>query len=113
MSKYKRPAFFIPKNECQTPYEIISSIKFLYPYKYVSQFASNKVVIDIGSGSGFGLFEVSKKAYLAAGIDILREAIEYSHTKYGKSCQFIMADAFNFPFKDAPTWLYVLILSNT
>lgn len=57
----------------------------LHRYCVSNQFISNKVVLDIASGEGYGSNLLSKSAKQVIGVDIDNEAIEKAKIKYKKS----------------------------
>ena len=81
------------------PVELVQRYRLIYAYKFASRFAYRKVVLDVGCGAGYGVYELSKVAQLAVGIDISREKIIFSHLKYGDNASFIVASALNLPFR--------------
>lgn len=67
----------------------------LIRYLFASQFTKNKVVLDAGSGAGYGSHILSKygQAKKVFGIDTSSEAINYAKNKYGfKNISFKIND---------------------
>lgn len=60
----------------------------------------NKVVLDIGCGTGSFTHLLSKTARKVYGLDIAKENIEFCQ-KAGIKANFLVADAFKMPFKDS------------
>lgn len=56
-----------------------------FAYQYVQQFISDKNVIDIGCGTGYGCKLMSESAKRVVGIDYDKSAIEYCQKKFGSS----------------------------
>ena len=58
-------------------------------YKFVSQFVNNKVVADVGCGSGYGC-EILKKsgAKKVYGCDISKHSIKFAMNRYGEYGEF-------------------------
>jgi 2-polyprenyl-3-methyl-5-hydroxy-6-metoxy-1,4-benzoquinol methylase len=68
-------------------HEEISDWGFVYSrhkfaYEYVLQFVENKLVIDVGCGTGYGCKILAERAELVYGIDYDAEAITYSREHY-------------------------------
>lgn len=58
-------------------------------YKFASQFVTNKVVADIGCGSGYGCEILSKSgAACVYGADISKKAVKFAESRYGDSAEF-------------------------
>ena len=51
-------------------------------YRWFSQYAKDKTVLDFGCGTGYGAFEISKVARHVDAVDIAYEAIEYANANY-------------------------------
>jgi SAM-dependent methyltransferase len=72
--------------------------RHLFTYQYASKFVSDKIVLDIGCGTGYGCHLLSQKAKHVTGLDYSASAIEYCKTNYSASnIEFIFADASNLP----------------
>lgn len=71
-------------------------------YLFASQFAKEKIVLDIACGTGYGsnlLAEAGAKS--VTGMDISEEAINYSKNKYhSKSLEFQVGDVEKIPLED-------------
>jgi 2-polyprenyl-3-methyl-5-hydroxy-6-metoxy-1,4-benzoquinol methylase len=66
-------------------------IKHLWRYQMTSVFTYNKLVYDMGSGSGYGSLLLKAKKY--EGFDCSQEAVDYSNKYYGsESVKFLIAD---------------------
>lgn len=62
---------------------------------------TNKVVLDLASGEGYGSNLMAKYAYRVIGIDISTEAIEHAKAKYIKNnLSFIVGNADEIPIPD-------------
>ncbi len=58
-------------------------------YKFAAQFVKNKVVSDIGCGSGYGCQIIKESnAALVYGADISKPSIEFAQARYGKYAEF-------------------------
>ena len=67
----------------------------LVRYFFCCQFVKNKIVLDAGSGSGYGSYILAKhgKARKVIGVDISKRTIRYSKKKYSiKNNSFAVDD---------------------
>ena len=72
----------------------------LIRYEFASQFCENKVVLDIGCGSGYGSHYLKTSgARDVYGIDISQEAADYCRKKY-PSCHYKQGSAINTGYDD-------------
>ena len=71
-------------------------------YYFALDFVSEKIVLDVACGSGYGTNLLSKKAGMAIGVDISMDALNHAVEHYGKGPHigFILADAQHLPFRD-------------
>jgi len=70
-------------------------------YISVCDIVSNKTVLDVASGSGYGTFLLSKYAKKIYGIDNSSDAIKYSKNNYkNKNLEYELGDAEKMPYKD-------------
>lgn len=65
----------------------------------LSEIKKGSKVLDVGCGTGYGSFLLSKKFKVFA-IDISKEAIDYARRHYPFSVSFIISDATLLPFGD-------------
>lgn len=78
-----------------------TTVEHLHRYAFALGFTSNKVVLDIASGEGYGSDLLSKNAQFVYGVDISSEAIQHSKEKYNISnIKFIEGSAFAIPLED-------------
>jgi ubiquinone/menaquinone biosynthesis C-methylase UbiE len=82
------------------PEEVVEWLKHLYAYKYAEHLAEGKFVLDIGCGTGYGIRELSNKAYDTVGIDIWRKGIRFCQQNCGAKSCFLVASGTDLPFKD-------------
>jgi ubiquinone/menaquinone biosynthesis C-methylase UbiE len=69
-------------------------------YYFALNFVSQKVVLDVACGTGYGTELISKTADLVVGVDVSRDALTYAMNHYGKThIGFVLADARNLPFQ--------------
>lgn len=65
-----------------------------YNWVFTEWDLTDKIVLDFGCGSGYGVYLLSKKAKLVYGIDRSHMAIEYAKSKYStENLKFFVADA--------------------
>lgn len=70
-------------------------------YRFAENFCEGKTVLDIACGSGYGAALLSKKAKKVYGVDISKEAIEYSNKNYKEpNIEFIVGDVRAIPVED-------------
>ena len=70
-------------------------------YEFAKKYVSEKSVLDVACGSGYGSFMLSKTAKSVTGVDISIDAIEYAKTNYPASnIQYYSDDATHLLFYD-------------
>ena len=64
-------------------------------YAFALSYVSNKIVLDVACGTGYGAELMSKTADLVVGVDVSRDALKFAMNNYGKSptSAFVLADA--------------------
>ncbi len=68
-------------------------------YVLSSRFASQRRVLDVGCGSGYGSAELSRTAQSVTGIDVSTDAIAYARREFPlDNLRFIAASASSLPF---------------
>lgn len=69
--------------------DVINFINHCKFYKFAAQFVKDKVVADIGCGSGYGC-QILKERHAARvyGADISKPSIEFAQARYGKYAEF-------------------------
>jgi ubiquinone/menaquinone biosynthesis C-methylase UbiE len=81
-------------------------------YEYAFQYAKNKVVLDVGSGEGYGPNLLAEKAAKVTAIDNSLEAVEHAQRTYSKdNLEYTMMDATQLEFGDDSFDLVVAIES--
>ena len=60
------------------------SYEHWHRYLYVSQFAKDKVVLDIACGEGYGANLIAQTAQRVVGVDISQEVIDFTKEHYSK-----------------------------
>jgi SAM-dependent methyltransferase len=93
-------SFVRPKESYKTQEELIQWLKHLYAYEYAKLFISSGIVLDVGSGTGYGTSELSTNTTRSVGIDIWKEGVAHSHQKYSEKGLFLIASALALPFRD-------------
>ena len=93
---------FIPGEQ---PYHGLIEIELEHYNRYyfvVNQLdISNKIVLDIASGEGYGSFILSKFAEKIIGVDISQEAIKHASEKYqSENLKYVHGDATKVPLAD-------------
>lgn len=74
------------------------AIEHLHRYAFAMEFCANKDILDIASGEGYGSDLLATQAKHVTGVDIAREAIEHSQSKYKRSnLRYIEGRADNIP----------------
>jgi 2-polyprenyl-3-methyl-5-hydroxy-6-metoxy-1,4-benzoquinol methylase len=70
-------------------------------YLFARELVSDKCVLDLGCGSGYGTAELSKRAALVTGVDQSAEAVSYAHQQYSSVNQvFTVGDCTALPFHE-------------
>jgi len=74
--------------------------KHLSAYHFLKKYASNKSILEVGFGDGYGMNYLSENAKEIIGIDIAPKNIPLAETKYPNSkLSFIHFDGYHFPFE--------------
>ena len=66
-------------------------------YAFAARFASGRVVLDAGCGTGYGTAELARVASTAIGFDIAQEAVAYARPNF-PAPKFLQASAVCLPF---------------
>ncbi|MBN2804337.1 MAG: methyltransferase domain-containing protein [Deltaproteobacteria bacterium] len=72
-------------------------------YLFAKKLAKDKVVLDLGSGAGYGSYELSKVSKSTVGIDIDPEAVEYASDLYknkSSNLKYQHGSSLDLEFKD-------------
>lgn len=70
-------------------------------YQCVQDAIKDKIVLDIASGSGYGTKLLAENAKQVIGVDINKEAVEYSKKNFsGKNITYILGDGTSIPLED-------------
>lgn len=74
----------------------------LMRYRFSLPFCTGKVVVDSGTGVGYGASMISEVAKHVYALDYDRDAINHAHGKYGSSrVSFLVGDATQLPLRNA------------
>jgi ubiquinone/menaquinone biosynthesis C-methylase UbiE len=68
-------------------------------YRFIRQFAAQKDVLDVGSGTGYGTAHLAEVAKSAVGVDISEAAVKWAKKRY-PSVTFVRMDAQCLEFPD-------------
>ncbi len=76
-------------------------LEHLHRYSLAFPFASEKIVLDIACGDGYGTALLADVAYKVEGVDLDSKTIEYASKKYlRQNINFTIGDILNIPFED-------------
>jgi len=67
--------------------------------KILSKYSKNRIVLDLGCGTGIYTEVISRYSKMHIGVDLSKKMIYYAKKKR-KFLNLILADAHNLPFKD-------------
>ncbi len=74
----------ILESQAHSPGNILSVVRHLLRYKFLSLLCNNKDVLDIGCGTGYGSYILSKTALSVKGIDLRKSGIEFAKKHFKK-----------------------------
>ena len=82
--------------------EYLMYLRHIFAYSYAaSHISKNDLVLEVGSGEGYGTNILSTKVKSIVGLDVDLEAIEHANKKYkSKKCEFIHYTGKKLPFPD-------------
>ncbi|WP_373547100.1 class I SAM-dependent methyltransferase [Chamaesiphon sp.] len=79
----------------------IGTIEHLHRYAFAMEYVSNKVIVDIASGEGYGSNLLAGVASHVIGVDVSQEAIDFACQKYIKpNLEFKVGSADSIPVPD-------------
>lgn len=71
-------------------------------YVFAEPWCRDREVLDLGCGTGYGTFRLSRSAERAVGGDVSEWAVEYARSHYGApNLEFTVLDGTQLPFDDA------------
>jgi len=79
--------------------EYLMYLRHLAAYTYAQPLAANRVVLDLGCGTGYGTQLLAESSALVAGLDRSLEWVLQVSSSYDRA-QFLWADAVYLPFTD-------------
>lgn len=87
-------------DECQSVEDRIMAARHEFAYKFARQYVSGlNVVVEVGSGEGYGTSLLSASCQRITGVDVDAETVEYANKKYrSANCDFQVADGRDLPF---------------
>ncbi len=92
----------IQKDAWKSKEEYLLFLQHLFRYNYVKPYIKNKIILDIGCGTGYGTNFLSKYASKILGVDISENAIKFCQSIYsGKNLNFIHIDDIYLPFNES------------
>lgn len=75
------------------------ALEHLHRYALTYHLISNKIVLDIACGEGYGSYIMSRRASKVYGVDISDDAIAHAKRKYNtENLTFLLGSALNIPF---------------
>lgn len=79
----------------------IGTIEHLHRYAFAMEYVSNKIIVDIASGEGYGSNLLAGVASHVIGVDVSQEAIDFACQKYIKpNLEFKVGSADSIPVLD-------------
>src|SRR5882724_7012517 len=60
-------------------------LEHFHRYSFAAQLATDKIILDIASGEGYGSAYLARFARHVIGVDIAQEAIDHANQKYSQS----------------------------
>jgi len=77
-------------------------LEHLHRYLQASEFAADKVVLDIASGEGYGSAMLASRACNVIGVDISIEAIQHARGRYkNENLEYMVGSCADIPLPDA------------
>ena len=78
------------------------ALEHFHRYLFARELVSEKAVLDIASGEGYGSAVLAEKASRVVGVDISREAVEHARKKYRKNnLEYLVGNCADIPLPDA------------
>lgn len=91
-----------PKERWDTNEEYLLYLRHLAAYVSAEKVVSNRSVLEIGCGTGYGADHLSQFASSIIAIDFWKEGVQYCHAKYkNEKLIFLQANGLKLPFKDS------------
>jgi ubiquinone/menaquinone biosynthesis C-methylase UbiE len=86
------------------PERLLGDIELEHYHRYLlsAEIVSNKVVLDIACGTGYGSDILASMALRVIGVDIAEEAISFAKSRYQKSnLEFLLGSCADIPVEDS------------
>ncbi|AXV40953.1 bifunctional 2-polyprenyl-6-hydroxyphenol methylase/3-demethylubiquinol 3-O-methyltransferase UbiG [Methanobacterium sp. BAmetb5] len=90
-----------PRKEWNSYEQYIEYLRHLSAYNFTERYVSNKKVLEIGCGNGYGTYNIAEYAKNIKAIDMSPENIAYCKDQYPKeNIDYIVANGKKLPFKE-------------
>ena len=88
--------------EMDSPESFLVYLRHLFAYEFVGNYIpKDSLVIEVGSGEGYGANLLSKAGMKVIGLDVDSETIEHARQKYGsRNCSYKVYDGVQLPFEN-------------
>lgn len=72
-------------------------------YLFAERFSSDKEVLDLACGEGYGSHVLASRAKRVVGMDVSDKAVQHARSRYGQdsALEFLVGDGQSLPFDDA------------
>jgi len=96
-----RTGYWLTRERCCAELPDENFANHLKVYRFAAQFGSDKNVLDVGCGTGYGTSFLASSARSVVGIDVSRQALRYAMSHYrGPNIRFVRMDAEHLEFAD-------------
>lgn len=76
-------------------------LEHLHRYRFAGQLVTDKVVLDIASGEGYGSAYLAKFARRVLGVDIANDAVDHANQKYSQdNLEYLVGSCSAIPLED-------------
>lgn len=90
-----------PKEKWDSIEQYLEYLRHLAAYAFVEKLVAKKAVLEVGCGTGYGTYHLSKFASEIVAVDIAKENISICEAEYKKeNLIFLSADGLKLPFED-------------
>ena len=77
-------------------------LEHLHRYRFADQLVTDKVVLDIASGEGYGSAYLARYARRVVGVDIAKDAVDHANLKYSKeNLEYLVGSCSAIPLKNS------------
>jgi SAM-dependent methyltransferase len=89
-------------DDIRSPLEHILLLRYLFIYNHLQKkLSQGDVVLEVGSGAGYGMDILSQTCKKIIGLDVSEDAVAYASNHYGSDkCRFKHYDGINIPFEN-------------